>query len=84
MKAKYAEFPRASPLGPPLQLCPGPTLLGGLQRSADPILISSCLRREKRPLAFYNLEHKNSGITKWLEKPLKLRKSTKLGIFLIL
>ena len=30
-------------------------LLGGLQRFADPLLISSCLQREKRPLPFYKL-----------------------------
>ena len=47
-------------------------LLGGLQRSADPLLIISCLRRKKRPAAFYQLtvEHKNGGNTKCLEKPL--------------
>ena len=47
-------------------------LLGRLQHSADPLLISSCLWHEKKPLAFYkvNLEHKNGGMTKCLEKPL--------------
>ena len=40
-------------------------LLGGLQRSEDPLLISSCLRHEKRPFT-----HKNGGMTKCLEKPL--------------
>ena len=59
------------PLGPPPGLCPRPT--GGLQQSADPLLISSCLRHEKRPLVFYklNLEHKNRGMTKCLEKSLR-------------
>ena len=40
-------------------------LLGGLQRSVDPLLISSCLRRKERPSAFYklNLEDKN-----WYDK----------------
>ena len=48
-------------------------LLGGLQCSADLLLISSCLRCEKKPLAFYklNLEHKNCVMTKCLEKTLK-------------
>ena len=30
-------------------------LLDGLQHFADPLLISSCLRHEKRPLVFYKL-----------------------------
>ena len=49
-------------------------LLGGLQRSLEPLLISSCLRHKERPSAFYklNLEDKNSGITKCLEKPLNV------------
>ena len=48
-------------------------VLGGLQHSEDPLLISSCLQHEKRHSASYklNLEHKNSGMTKCLEKPLK-------------
>ena len=47
-------------------------LLGGLQCSADPLLISSCFWHEKKPLAFYklDLEHKNNGMKKCLEKPL--------------
>ena len=47
-------------------------LLGDLQRSADLLLICSCLRCDKRPSSFYklNLEHKNCGMTKCLEKPL--------------
>ena len=73
LKAKYAELPGALPLGPPPGLRPGPTT-GGLQRSADLLLISSCLRHEKRAPSFYklNLEHKNGGMTKCLEKPLHL------------
>ena len=45
-------------------------LLGDLKCSAHPLLISSCLWCEKRPLAFYklNLEHKNSDMKKCLEK----------------
>ena len=46
-------------------------LLGGLHRSAVPLLTFSCLRREKRPSAFckLNLEYKTGGMTKCLEKP---------------
>ena len=53
-------------------------LLGGLQRSADPLLISSYLRRKKRPSAFYklDLEHKNGGMTNCLEKPQQMYSST--------
>ena len=49
-------------------------LLKGLQCSVDPLQISSCLQCKKRSLAFYklNLEHKSSGMTKCLEKPLYL------------
>ena len=49
-------------------------LLGDLQHSADPLVISSCPRHMKRHLAFYklNLEHKNGGITKCLKKPLNV------------
>ena len=48
--------------------------LGELQRSADPLLTSLCFRGEKRPSAFYKLilEHKHSGMTKCLEKPLTM------------
>ena len=47
-------------------------LLGGLQCSADPLPISSCLWYEKMPSDFYklSLEHKNGGMRKCLEKPL--------------
>ena len=46
-------------------------LLGGLQCSVYPLLISSCLRHEERPFTYkLNLEHKNGGMTKCLEKPL--------------
>ena len=47
-------------------------LLWDLECSADPLLISSYLWHEKRPLALYklNLEHKNGSMTKCLEKPL--------------
>ena len=75
-KPRYTELPSALPVGPPPWLCSG--LTGGLQHSADPspppppLLILSCLQCKKRSLPFYklNLEHKNSGMTKWLEKPL--------------
>ena len=70
---KYVELPGPLPLGPLPGPCPGPTGDGGLQRSADPLQVSSCLQHEKRPLAFYklNLEHKNGSMTEYLEKPLK-------------
>ena len=50
-------------------------LLEGLQHSADPLLISSCLQHKKRCLVSYKLklEHKNSGLTKCLEKSLVYR-----------
>ena len=51
-------------------------LLGGLQHSTDPLLISSCLRRDKRQL---DLEHKNSGMTKYLEKPPVIGSKTFTG-----
>ena len=60
-------------------------LLGCLQHSADPMLISSCLWRKKRPLAFYklNLEHKNGGMTKCLEKPRRYIRKSKFWIFFL-
>ena len=80
-EGQNTELPGALPLGPPPGLCPGPT--GGLQRSADPLLISSCIRHEKRASAFYklNLEHKNGGMTKCLEKPLLIYSIIKGTIF---
>ena len=52
--------------------CSALDLLRGLQHSAEPMLIFSCLWRKKRPSAFYklNLEHKNGVMTECLEKPL--------------
>ena len=65
------SFPMLRLLLPPTRALPWPT--GGLQRSADPLLISSYLRREKRPLSFceLNLGHKNGSMTKCLEKLLQ-------------
>ena len=53
-------------------------LLGGLQQSADPLLISSCFQHEKRPSALYklNLEDKNSGMTKCRKRCLCIKKMT--------
>ena len=68
---KYAELPGASPLCPPLGICPGPT--GGLKvLCRPPAIFFMSLAWEK---AFGLLQtqfgtHKNSGMTMCLEKPL--------------
>ena len=59
-------------------------LLWGLQHSADPLVISSCLRHKKRPSTFYklNLEHKNGGMRKCLGKSILIYLSIYFYIYI--